>query len=59
MHLPQLDVMSKWFDVYFAVSKITKGKILKLSLVSKSDIFNVGRSTKIETLSKLFGFYII
>ena len=32
--------MSKGFDVLFAMSKISKGKILKLSLVSKSDIFN-------------------
>ena len=33
--------MSMWFDVHFAMSKISKGKILKLSPVSKSDVFNV------------------
>ena len=41
MHVFQLHVqyymseMSKWFDVHFAMSKISKGKILKLSLVPK------------------------
>ena len=35
-----LSEMNKWFDVHFAMSKINKGKILKLSLVSKSDVFN-------------------
>ena len=33
--------MSNWFDVHFEMSIISKGKILKLSLTSKSDIFNV------------------
>ena len=33
--------MSKWFIVQFAISKVSKGKILKLSLVSKSDVFDV------------------
>ena len=33
--------MNKWFDVHVAMSKISKDKILKLSLVSKSDVFNV------------------
>ena len=33
--------MSKWFDVLFSMSKISKGKILKLSLVSNSEVFNV------------------
>ena len=33
--------MSKWFDVHFKMSKIRKGKILKLNLESKSDVFNV------------------
>ena len=32
--------MSKGFDVHFAMYKISKGKILKLILVSKSDVFN-------------------
>ena len=32
--------MSKWFDIHFAISKINKGEILKLSLVLKSDVFN-------------------
>ena len=33
--------MSNWFDVHFEMSRISKGKILKLSLAPKSDIFNV------------------
>ena len=46
MHVSQLDVLyaatiNKWFDVDFAMSKISKDKVLKLSLVSKSDVFNV------------------
>ena len=31
--------MSKWFDVHFVMFKINKGKILKLSLVSKFEVF--------------------
>ena len=49
MHVSQLDMlylcymseMSKWFDVHSAMSKIRKGKISKLSVVFKSDVFNV------------------
>ena len=33
--------MSKWFDVHFAMPKISKSKVLKLIFVSKSDVFNV------------------
>ena len=44
--------MSKGFDVLFAMSKISKGKILKLSLVSKSDIFNDWTQQVIDAGSK-------
>ena len=33
--------LSKLFDVHFAMSKISKGKILKLIFGSKSDVFKV------------------
>ena len=39
LSLTYLSEMNKWFDVHFAMSKISKGKILKLSLVCKSDVF--------------------
>ena len=44
--------MSKWFDVRFAMSKISKNKILKLALVSKSDVFNVWTQQVIGVASK-------
>ena len=44
--------MSKWFDLYFAMSKISKGKILKLSLVSKSDVYNAWTQQVIDVASK-------
>ena len=36
--------LSKWFDLHIAMSKIIKGKILKLRLVSKSDDLMSGLS---------------
>ena len=47
--------MSKWIDIHFAMSKINKGKILKLSLVSKSDIFNVWTQQVTDVASKEAG----
>ena len=44
--------MSKWFDLHFAMSKISKGKILKLSLVSKSDVYNAWTQQVIDVASK-------
>ena len=35
--------MSKWFDVHFAMSKISKGMILQLSLVVKSDVSGLSK----------------
>ena len=37
--------MSNWFDVHFAMSKISNGKILKP--MSKLDVFNVNLRLKI------------
>ena len=36
--------LSKWFDLHIAMSKISKGKILKLRLVSKSEDLMSGLS---------------
>ena len=36
-----LSEISKWFDVHFAISKFSKGMILKLHLVFQSDVCNV------------------
>ena len=44
--------MSKWFDVHFKMSKIRKGKILKLNLESKSDVFNVWAQQVMDVASK-------
>ena len=44
--------MSKWFDVHFTMSKISKGKILKLNLESKSDVFNVWTQRVMAVASK-------
>ena len=38
--------ISKWLEVHFSMSKISKDKIPKLSLVSKSDVFNVQTSNR-------------
>ena len=43
---------SKWFDVHFAMSKISKGKVLRLLLVSKSDVSNVWTLQVIDAASK-------
>ena len=41
LHLCYMSEMSKWFDVHSPMSKIRKGKVSKLSVVFKSDVFNV------------------
>ena len=33
--------IDKWFEVHFAMSKISKSEISKLILVSKTDVFSV------------------
>ena len=40
-YLHYMSEMSKWFDVHSAMSQVRKGKISKLSVVFKSDVFNV------------------
>ena len=45
---------SKWFDVHFAMSRISKGKILRLILVSKSDVSNVWTLQVIDAASKIY-----
>ena len=44
--------MSKWFDLHFAMSKINKGKILKLGPMSKSDVLNVWTQQVIDVAGK-------
>ena len=41
LYLCYMSEMSKWFDVHSPMSKIRKGKVSKLSVVFRSDVFNV------------------